>query len=981
MFYYLQRVGGEEDWSPIPASQLEAVTARSQPMFVTALAVNKLVEDLEPDQRDKLCYEGPFYVDFDGPEISVVADQLRAFVTKLEGLGLDLESVSFYATGSKGFHAEIPSKCFVEKPSKGGTQNLPIIYKEMAFALWVDNMDMRVYSQGRGRMWRQCNVQRPNGTFKVPLTLDEVRNIDATSYQEIVSAPREAIPRKAPELCVDMAILYAKAEQKVSERMKARGKSKADPVAKEKAGCDSIKFMMAGVGVKTGVGFHELALQLAIIANTAGLSEEQLLQECDLLIANHAGDGNRYNSPSKRRAELLRMHRYCADNPMYEFKVGAIKVLLTHPAPDLDGIPVNKADIEEVIKEAAELAQPEDGEKTPDEFADVAGGVTLSKFGVYASQEDGNKRRICAVSFQDVHLLMSMDSGQLAAYEATILVNGRPAGRQTLEMDTFLSLQMFNRFAARHGHAMQGTEAHVRGVFMRFVELAKKKGKVLYIAKREGLDVLNIPNHENPAFREPFMAWADGRGVILDPRVREHSLEISFQGFPDPRGLFKTDLADAPKLVDWIKEPGNKEQLSEMLRNMLTCQRPDVMSKMLGWYTACFYRMLFHKAYSKFPLLHVHGSAGSGKSEMNATMAHLFYYQQEPKILTPASTVFAIQQHMAGSVSVPLLIDEYKPHEMHPELHNKLKLIFRDAYNAHDVSKGGGTRESDDYRSLSHTQLVAPTVFIGEAPEEESAVAERVVLITVVKPSSTISLTWLARFQRWGRSKHLLAILGQYLAGEAINTMSISKLREEFDVLYEAARNKYMLTEADLSAGLDSNTLREKQGAKERSVYNFTVALFGLKRFRRMVDAIYGPQLFEELFGELEASIYLRMADLQTATQAEWAKVLDVFSTMSYAVDAESPFALRQGSEFITYSEGGQDVIEISLAACYLKYRAFMRASSSKPLYSGTQAFVQSMRDCPALLKSGFGDKLAMPGVFKFNIERLSEFRVGQFKG
>ena len=255
--------------------------------------------------------------------------------------------------------------------------------------------------------------------------------------------------------------------------MKAKSKVKRDPQAKERAQCDSIMFMASGLGIKPSVGFHEIALQMAIIAVTAEWSEDRLIEECALLIANHQGNGVRYNSPPKRDAELRRLYRYADDNPMYDFSIGAIKSLLTHAAPDLDGIVAATEDIKEGIEEAAADAAVEGTDpKVPDEFSDVAGGVTLSKFGVYITDELGGKRRICAVSFSDIYLLVSMETGQHSAYEAMVLVNGRPMGRQTLELDTFQSLQIFNRFAQRLGHAMQGSETHVRGMFMRFVELA-----------------------------------------------------------------------------------------------------------------------------------------------------------------------------------------------------------------------------------------------------------------------------------------------------------------------------------------------------------------------------------------------------------------------------------------------------------------------------------------------------------------------------
>lgn len=1331
MYKYFQVVGGEEVWKPTPLTQVQQVVETQAPMFVTALAVNKLVEDLTPEQRDKLAYEGPFYVDWDGPDIATVLPKVHAFMDKLVEMHFDLSMAAWYLTGTKGFHLEIPAYCFIEKSPKGGIANLPVIYREMVMALYVDTIDMVVYSQGRGRMWRQPNVRRKNGTYKVQVTPEELRGVTAQTYAMLVAEPRALIELKQPELCTDLSVEFARAQQKVDEKMKTRGKRRRDPLAKDRAACSSIKMMMSNIGIKDGIGFHPLALQISIAATTAGQTEEEMLADCSILIESHHGDGDRYNTPAKRRAELLRMYRYVSDNPMYDFSVGAIKSLLTHNAPDLDGIPASDEDIKEGIKEAAEEKAAQGTDKTPDEYNDVAGGVSISHFGVYVPDEAGGKRRICAVSFRNIHLLMSTETGQLAAYEAEVLINGKGSGRVTMEMDVFQSLQMFNRFAARFGHAMQGTEAHLRGLFMRFVELAKKKGRQLYIAKREGLDIFNIPNHEDPDLREPFMVWADGKGVVLDPRVRDKDLDISFQGFPDPRGLFKTDLADAPSLKEWVQTPENLMALKATMRNMLTCQKPDVISKMVGWYTACFYRMPFHRAYNKFPILHVNGAAGSGKSlrkgtlvlmadgstkkiedvvvgdqllgpdsgvrnvlalgrgqetmyevrpvkgdsyyvneshilslkrsykgscrlsdgtyipadqeilnvnvkiwsessaatqklfkgyratavefhrgqvelplppyilgawlgdghsegptiskpyskmvqawqsyaesvglkvyeyqknstdcpawriapvvddkkrfgnpvrellrkmnlprnkhipdsykyasvqdrlqllaglldsdghqtgggydwiskdrqmaedfifvcrsvglaaylkpcqksiastgfvgdyfrvsvsgdceripcldkpapvrrqlkrhlvtglsfirlevedyygvvldsdhlfllgdftathntEMNKTMAHLFFYNQEPKMLTPQSTVFAIGQHMSGSVSVPLLLDEYKPADMSVDMHNRLKLLIRDAYNARDITKGGGTRESDDYRSLSHTQLVAPLVFIAESPEEEAAVSERIVLITMIKPSSSMSLKWLARYQAWDRNKQHMAILGQYLASEAINTTTIEGLRKEFDELFVAARNKYMLTEADLSKDLDEKTLQDKQGAKERSVFNFTVARFGLMRFKRLMDAIFGPSEFADIFQDLDDAVYNRMSDLQPSTQAEWAKVMDAFAVMTYSLDADSPYALRKNREFEMGVFEGRTVIELSMNSCYLKYRAYMKSTGSRPLYSGVQSFLQSIKDSPALLEYGHGKLLDQPGVYRFDVEELMKLRISEFKG
>jgi hypothetical protein len=319
---------------------------------------------------------------------------------------------------------------------------------------------------------------------------------------------------------------------------------------------------------------------------------------------------------------------------------------------------------------------------------------------------------------------------------------------------------------------------------------------------------------------------------------------------------------------------------------------------------------------------------------------------------------------------------------MGPEYHNKLKLAFRDAYNCREVSKGGGNRESDDYRMLNYTLLSAPVVFIAEAAEEESAVAERIVLTTIVKPSSSLALRQLGHFNALDRNKQQLAILGQYLASQVIEEYSVDRLREEFDPMFEEAKQKYLLTDKDIAqaAQLSNEQLAEKRNSKERTVFNYTVVRFGMQRYRKLVEAIFGASEFKELLDKLEAGVYSRMSDLQVATQPEWAKVLSQMADMSWTVDAEAPHAMRMGKEYMLSNVGGVDVIEVALKSAYFRYRQYANSHRSKILFSGDAAFQHAMKDCPAKMDYGMGKALKQPGVFTFRVDRLAEAGVPPFK-
>ncbi len=974
-FHYYQQKGGEEAWRSVPVSHLYHVLTEEQPVFTTVLAVSKLVEELPHEEKLKLTYSGPFYLDFDSKDEAYSLEKFLQFLDKLEAMKVDLSMCRLYATGGKGFHLEIPQEIFMDKVPKTGTLFLPSIYREMALSLVVDTLDLQIYSAGRGRMWRTPNVLRPNGRYKVPLTLQEAREMTADLLPHITSKPRPPTKVKAPTLCLGLHELYVLSSQKVEELMKRRAKIKPDPLAAKKATCPSVQWLMAGLGIKPGTGFQVIATQLAIAAVTAGWDEKKLVDECAGLIATHQSDGDRYGSEAKRTEELRRMHRYMNGNMCYEFSVGALKNLMTHSAPDLDGLPATKEEVKEGIDEAAQ--DVEEGEH--DEYGDVTKGLTMAKFGIYKDTEFG-KKRICAISFVKSSVLQSSETSQIVGYETDVMVNGKKVSRQMLELDVFAGLVQFNRFAAKYGHAFQGTDVEVRMTMMRFVEKAKKDGEIHYVLKREGLDVVSIPHHENPLFHEPFMVWADAHNVIVPPHISEAGLALTFAAYPDPRGLFKTDISRAPALAEWIEEPGNKESLKNTLQNLMTCQRPELVAKLIGWYTACFWKQLFQKEYGKFPLLHVNGAAGLGKTEMNIAISSLFFYQQSSRPLTPGSTIFSLSQHLQGASSIPLIVDEYKPHELPREIHNKLKLLFRDAYNQRDMATGGGNRESSDFRSLQFTQLSAPLAFIAEAAESEAAVMERVVLATFARPPASVGLTWLSRFNAFRDNHQQLGILGQYLAASLVEEGSGEYLKAEFDAMYSIAKNRYMLNEQDLAGETDGELLKDKQNAKERSVFNHTVAKFGFSKFRELVNSALDREL-DPLMAELEDGIYSRMSDLHAATTPEHIKVLQDMSEMSHGVDAARPDSLRKNHEYAFSGTQDLETIEIALRTAYFRYRTYCKASSINPLFDGYDAFAYSLKDSPAFVRYGAGDALEQPGVYVLNVKELARLGVNIFKG
>lgn len=956
-YHYYQPTGGDEKWQPVHASKLDTIEGA---MFCTILSVDVPVPD-EPtkEQLAELKYRGPLYFDLDDASspasTAVYAKQL---LDKLEAQGVPARQLEIYASGGKGFHILVPEECFLVKPPKGGMAFLPAIYKEMAFALAVESMDFRVYTARKGRMFRCANVQRPNGLYKVRISAEELQTLASVTdkveaeeaYRKMCSEPRKAldIDSDAPELATGLMALFDQSKSKVS---KAATKAKKRKPVSLPSEMPSFEALLRGEGLKSDAGFHQIAMQVAITAHAKNMTREELLAAAEGLCEKHESDGNRYNTASKRRAELSRMWEYTEDNPCYDYSPAAVTSLLTHTAPDLHGLAVSKEEVDEAIAESS-------NEET--EAADEYGhaGLIMTKQGAFTLTENGPKM-VTAVSFDNVTELVSAEDNRVTVVEADVYVAGRKVSTASpMELDSFSSVSSVNKLLMRHGQAFSGNDVQARGLYLRMIEKARKANRRMYVSNREGLDLVKIAGHENELVRQGFLVWSDNRGVAVQPAISEAGVKMKFVGFPDPHGQFQTDLEDAPKLVEWLKEGDNKEAMRNFLQNLLHCQSPGHVGKLLGWMVAAYWRMMFHAKFDKFPLLHINGAAGQGKTETTKLFCNLHYYNSEPKMLTPTSTIFAVAHSMAGSCTIPLVLDEFKPSEMNPQVYDKFKLLLRDAYNCRAVERGGGNRESSDYRSVHKTQLSAPLIFISEAAESESALMERVVLLTQIKPPAIQMAENYARFNRAGADRKMLGILGKYIAAGIVKRASLDSFVEEFTPIYNATRKELMLSDEDV--GLSEEDLTRKSGAKERTVFNYAVVRFGLRKFENLVKGIFGEE-FSEVFAAMQDQVCSSVADIQAQTVPEWLKVLNTFTDMTQ-LDSESPCFLVKGKDYAVVEYNGEPCMEFNLRSCYFKYRQYMAISRSKPLFPGEAAFVFAMGNTPALLSKQGQVELQVPG-------------------
>lgn len=952
-YFYYQKEGKESAWTLGLASNREAIIDDVLPAFVTVLDVSIAIDEFTTaEDIEKARYSGGFYADFDNDDLEECIERFQEFLANLEALRVDLDDVLLYATGGRGFHVEIPQGVFIERVVKQGYQYLPQIYKEMAHdnRLYVDSLDLRVYSAKRGRMWRCDGVQRDNGKYKVYITPDQARGMTVDLYDRVTSEPVPPPVFREVKYSPDLGVMFSQAKDRVERKFKDRKRSNGNKALIEKwkgEVPDTLKAIMSGENLAENAGFQSIATQLAISANALGQSEEDFLAECQGLIEEHRGDSTRYGTPEKRRAELSRMYRYMHGNVCYEFSAGAIKTLLAPgtPTPDLDG--------------GFESEVQYDEEGNPIEIEDspssITVGVKVNKMGIWKLDNDKQLVLGCSLGMDNYSQLIDGGTEEVIGYEMDAYLDGKPLGRKFITMEMMTSSHNFIKFTQPFSASMQLTDAQVRAL----PDILRKRTDVTnaktYTVKREGVDMIRLPGGSGD---EWDMIFAHPEGVE-SARGINYRLRPQYGNTP----ALNSDLFKSPSLAQL--ETKDREKAKEFFRKFFYLNTVDTVAKTFGWMLAAFLSQSIRREYNEFPLLQVYGTAGSGKSAYMTLMDHLHFYKRPPHILAADGlTPFMLEQSLMSSASIPVILDEVKPREMRRQSVQKLKQMLRNNFNGNAGGKGYINRDTGSSNmTVTRTANECPLVFIGEAIEAQSAIMDRCIIVTM-SPEGRKGKS--KDFRDCQEDRHFLSALGKSCV-EMVMKMNMDWLKQKRKAFLDALYPK----------------LGDRADKAERPIKNYATCLTGLEFGRVVMNEVFGGE-FDAEFSRLQQAILDQVDNIVPHNMSEASKVLN---TLAYMTTISDSHALEYGLDYEVGNHHGIECLDLVLRNAYNKYARFQRARGEELLFDTEDAFISAMHTHPAVVDRMCVDKMGtlklMPStkVFRFRLDTLyDQERVDEFK-
>ena len=955
-FFYYQRTP-ESTWELADAKLRQNIVQTYQPPFTTILDLDTDVEEgMKREDLDKIHYRGDLYFDFDADSIEDVIPPFQRFLSNLTEIEIDLRQVQIFASGGKGFHIVVPMAMFVEKPSTAGYTFLPAIYKEMAQELYVDTLDMRVYTARRGRMFRTENVLRSNGKYKVQLSVEQARSITPELYDEWTSQPGDGWQLLAPVFNPALALLFTKARDRVKDAISKRRSSKADEklVAQFQGQFpSSLQMVGRGENVREGVGFQKIATQIAITANTLGQTEEQMLETCEGLIQNHQSDGNRYNTPTKRRKELLRMYHYMQDNPCYEFSAGGIKSLLTPgtPTPDLNP-PIDD--------EYGALAEDEELELDDS----VTMGVRFNREGMFRKVYDKETKehqvlRISHMGMDNVAMLQNLGSHETVGYEVDCYLSGKFQARRKISVNSLTSgAGVRLALGGAQSASIQINDAQANALLDLLRRKAEVNNKVVINIPREGVDVIRLPDTETETDRTEIVYAAPNAYGVLTSEGLGHKYRLNTANQQD--GEFKSDLLSAPAFDVSDEEIRFFETFFELFPK-------EIMARSLGFYLACFLAQPIRHRARQFPMLQVHGQAGAGKTSMNQLLGNLHFYNKEPTVWSAGDlTPFALTSLLQSSGSIPVLFDEFKKRDLGFKRSQDFMMIMRNNYTGNSGGKGRVVKAAGvSTLSVAQSASVAPLVFMAEEPEGQTAIVDRSIVVTMsVKQEKDPGGRW----HFCSRNRRILGKWGHLCVRKVLN-LDLNRMDDELHTFQQ------QLEQASSRA------------LAARPLFNNAVILLGLQFGKQTLASEFGDR-FDAVFDSFIHEVIHGIDTAVPINQSEGSKVLSTLAALT-AVPENDPFKLHNGLDFMQSQDKAtrEPCVDIHLRNAWDKYSRHRRSQGEEVLYHSEAAFINAMmrhRAAVDTVCAGSDLKGGRPSVkvVRFNLRTLYDQEgVEEFEG
>lgn len=920
MFRYYQQ-SEWSDWVLTRDNNVESpwdLANRVQATRVTVLAVSS-DPDIPRQQGQAVSYSGPLYFDVDNADLTLALQAARSLCSKLIAMDVDESDLEIHLSGKKGVHIYLNPKVFAHGEALQSPYLLEA-YAKIAHSLWVEGLDFQVYSKLKGRMVRPANVGRPDGRYKVKVSLAELKEMDVAKYEELTSKPRESSTEHTGELkfANKLSRLYLKAL--VPTKIDPRHSPVPSTAFADMDGTvpECIQFLSEGKRVEgKGDGkttFNAVSVQLACWVKSAAPPHPIVESLCAKTVRNTPSSTG--VSDEVRLKKLEATLGYVGCQPNYTFSCQAIKSVLA-VKPNCSSCPVSKN-----IENEGPLG------------SNLTSIFLYERFNNYYSDKDCSSL-VATFKMQRDCLVMNEQYNTIESSVVSITngLNGTVSKINDFHEDAWLSKQNLKKeLSGIDGVTFLGSDNDVARLRMTLARDDLISGAEIKQIMKSTVAGIIYRKREGP--EDPRAIGHKGRLIYV-----EQDFSINDVGIMDSHHLVGNVLA-IPKLRHRDFNLPISEDNNRAFGWLLDSNSERSMSMMLPWFLGSHLKTHIYTLEQRFPLLCISGSAGTGKNATTKVMMRLMGVSGEDAKWTleaPNCTKFPFQHALSNTTTIPRVVNEVNPKSLEGYAYKTVIEMLKAAFDSQSISKGtigGGDRSGQGVNVSTHSwRITSPVVSLSEEPITIPAVMQRSVQVELSKFDLR---TGQPSFSQLEPRADNLTNIGVCLVKNAIKT-SMKQVLELWDTV--------TLPDEVLYSDL-----------QERNKFNFKVLLLA---YEWAIPVLRKEGLSQENLAKLEklkkAFIKEIKANIKhlayTSGITEVDKVMKDIALMSALDHSTMSFFLQNG----THYQMADGIVYLDMMTIYPRlqmYKSALRGSS--PLAITTEeAFLSLVKSMPYFIDYG----------------------------
>ena len=936
----------KDTWIP----HSEKVDAGNLPLFInhpnarhTMLGVGSaFMSKMHP----KPVQSGWMWIDIDHKDLSVALKSAQDLVGKLRKYGLADNDIRIALSGSKGVHIYLSPHLFYD-----GSEmfELCYVYRHIAKAWNVTGLDLQIFNEGMGRPVRPDNSKRPDGKWKVPITVKELlEDVTSENYGEWVSKPRDEIPFAQPKLNIKLSLLFTEAASFVAQNPQGLIIPEPDAANMDEANIDveeipSCVTLLASLGkVVEDVTFDRASYPIGVFLAKTNLSEvnkhhitSSFCRTFPKHGGTHQGRINELEGVTERCTKKSHsigpswcgvMRGILSENPSCQ-----TCKLVTTSLPIATG--ESKAE-DEKIKEKISLAW-----MTTSRLQELDRG--------YFTKPVGDSSKILQVTTFLMKRLGSIvresDEDRVAFYTVELHVPGFNQ-TYTIEMfpaEAFNSKAEFKKSISGYpGVSFLGTDLDVTSLKQHLdgKEYAQRGGvPSVTITDVIGLQVAWQGSLNNGA--------GDYVNTWVEPKFSTGSMG-SAQGYKYVGGE-----GTYPALK---KVPNNRPITKQAWRGLMGITKMNdtsTMSILLGYMLYTHISQHLAAKIEKIGSISIYGAAESGKSQTMRVLMTLTgqSYSDANKTLSPAGTTALPYVKALTGRGFPTVLNEVQPKSMGYERYQYVIELIKSLYDCGVVRKGsirGGSGQgqgSRDSTVVNEEKLRSPAILLSEEPisgETVQAVLDRLIPIGLTKENLDAHKD---AFLAYEDSFEHLEGLGKALIHSAIYTNATS--------VYDMFK----------MVKLPAETLDSPMSERRQSVYRMVLLgyVWGLKELARLG----APEDVIRAIGSLETQLITNLGDINWVKKAakrvtELEQFLETIGTLAKRGNLES----KDNGEVLTdrkeYAVEG-DLLILDLKQIFIKYSRHQRSVGATTAYKTHASLNSAVKASPFYMSEGYSGKVS----------------------